>query len=101
MPVKRNPYLSGLLASPLLISASSSSLTLNAKDRSAAIEQSTLALLWLWMLARFYANEKRHRVPGWQLEDLALLKIIRDSATRIWNHHYRGKKIIRLEDWRE
>ena len=48
-------------------------------------------LLWLWLLARLYGNEKRRRVPGWHLEDLALLKIIKDNATRIWNHHRPGK----------
>jgi len=59
-----------------------------------------LSLLWLWLLARFYGKEKRCRVRGWQLEDLALLKIVKDNATRLWNHHT-GKKIIRLEDWKE
>lgn len=57
-------------------------------------------LLWLWLLARFYGNEKRRRVPGWHLEDLALLKIIKDNATRLWHHHRPGKNVISLEDWR-
>ena len=59
------------------------------KDKISAI----LSLLWLWLLARFYGNEKRRRVRGWQLEDLALLKIIKDNAARLWNHHP-GKNII-------
>ena len=98
--MKRYCYLSGLLLSLLLMSASCSSLTLNVKDRSPATEQSTVALLWLWLLARIYGNEKKCRVRGWQLEDLALLKIVKDNATRLWNHHT-GKKLIRLEDWKE
>lgn len=56
-----------------------------------------LGLLWLWLLARFYGNEKRRRVRGWQLEDLALLKIIKDNAARLWNHHP-SKKVISLKD---
>jgi hypothetical protein len=24
-----------------------------------------LGLLWLWLLARFHASEKRRRIPGW------------------------------------
>ncbi len=79
--MRRYRYLSGLLLNLLFISASCSSLKLNVKDRSPATEQSTVALLWLWLVARFYATEKRRRIPGWQLEDLALLKIIKDNAT--------------------
>jgi len=59
-----------------------------------------LGLLWLWLLARFYTNEKRCRIPGWQLEDLALLKIIKDNAAHLW-HHHDAKSIIRLEDCRQ
>ncbi|NVM26800.1 MAG: hypothetical protein HWN70_12910 [Desulfobacterales bacterium] len=99
--MKRYRYPSGLLLSPLLISASCSSLTLNIKDRSPATEQSTLALLWLWLLARFYGKEKRRRVLGWQLADLALPKIINDNATQILNHHHPSKKVTKLEDWKE
>jgi len=57
-----------------------------------------LGLLWLWLLARFHGNEKRRRIPGWQLEDLALLKIIKDNAARLWHHQHPRKKIISLED---
>ncbi|NVM25701.1 MAG: hypothetical protein HWN70_07260 [Desulfobacterales bacterium] len=99
--MKRYHYQSGLLLSLLLISPSCSSLTLNVKDRSPAAEQSTVALLWLWLLARFYTIEKRRRVLEWQLEDIDLPKIIKDNAARLWNHHHPGKELIRLEDWRE
>ena len=68
----------------------------NYKGKISAI----LGLLWLWLLARFYGNEKRRRVRGWQLEDLALLKIIKDNAVRLWNHHHPSKNIISLEDWK-
>jgi hypothetical protein len=59
-----------------------------------------LALLWLWTLARFYSAEKRRRIPAWYLEDLALLKIIKTNALRLWNNHRPDRKIIQLEDWR-
>jgi hypothetical protein len=59
-----------------------------------------MGLLWLWFLARFYTNEKRRRIPGWSFDDLARLKLIKDSATRLWHHHHPYRKIIRLEDWR-
>ena len=68
----------------------------NAKRKIYAL----LGLLWLWLLARFYGGEKRRRVRGWQLEDLALLKIIKDNAARLWNHHHPSKKIISLDNWR-
>lgn len=89
-----------LVIIPVLLT-SCRSLALNVKHRSPATEQSILRLLWLWLLARFYANEKGRWVFGWQLEDLALLKIIKDNATPLWNHHDPGKKIIRLEDWKK
>ncbi len=66
--MKRYRYQSGLLLTLLFNSASCSSLTLNAKHRSPATEQSILGLLWLWLLARFYANEKTRRVRIWQSE---------------------------------
>jgi len=52
-----------------------------------------LSLLRFWTLARFYAAEKRRRIPAWQMEDLALLKIIKTNALRLCNNH-------RLEDWK-
>jgi len=36
-----------------------------------------LGLFWLWTLAKFYSTEKSRRIPRWQLEDLAPLKIIK------------------------
>jgi hypothetical protein len=57
-------------------------------------------LLWLWTLVRFYSAEKRRRIPRWQLEDIALLKIIKINALRLWNNHRPDRKIIRLEEWR-
>ena len=59
-----------------------------------------LGLLWLWTLAILYEAEKRRRIPRWQLEDLALLKIIKTNALRLWNTHRPDRKIIRLEEWR-
>jgi len=53
----------------------------------------------LWLLARFYSTEKSIRLPGWQLEGLALLKIIKDNSARLWNTGQPDRKVIRLEDW--
>jgi hypothetical protein len=47
-----------------------------------------LSLFWLCLLARFCTTEKNSRVPGSQLEYLAILKIIK-------------KNTIRLEDWKQ
>jgi hypothetical protein len=52
------------------------------------------------LIARFYATEKNRRIPGWQLEGLALLKLIKPSALRLWNNHRPDRKNIRLEHWR-
>ena len=59
-----------------------------------------LGILWLWTLARLYEGEKRRRIPAWNMEDLAFLKIIKTNALRLWNNHRPDRKIIRLEDWR-
>ena len=59
-----------------------------------------MALFCLWLLARAYTIEQGRKHEKLSTEDIALLKIIKDNATRIWNHH-RGKKVIRLEDCKE
>ena len=59
-----------------------------------------LGLIWLCFLARFYSAEKGLRIPGWQLDYLARLKLIKDSALQLWNTHRPDRKIIRLEDWK-
>jgi hypothetical protein len=60
-----------------------------------------LSFLMLWLLARFYIIEMSRRIPGWQLEDLAFLKIINTYAPRLWNNQRPDRKITRLEDWKE
>ena len=55
-----------------------------------------LGLLWLWTLARLYAAEKRRRIPAWQLEEHALIKIIKVNALRLWNNHRQNRKTISL-----
>jgi len=57
-----------------------------------------VALLSLWLLVRAYELQRGRKHSRLSMEDLALLKIIKDNAARIWNHHRPGKKIIRLED---
>jgi hypothetical protein len=60
-----------------------------------------MALFCLWLLARTYTIEQGRKHEKLSTEDIALLKIIKDNATRIWNHHHPGKKVIRLEDCKE
>ena len=60
-----------------------------------------VALLSLWLLVRAYELQRGRKHSRLSMEDLALLKIIKDNAARIWNHHRPGKKIIRLEDRKE
>ena len=126
--MKKYRFYGGLFVTPLLITTSCSYLTNNVKnttDYSPPLEQTKhaqaqllaiqtipgkksssllrsglLGLLWLWTLARFYSAEKRRRIPAWQLEDLALLKIIKSNALRLWNSHRPDRKLIRLEDYR-
>jgi hypothetical protein len=71
------------------------------KKSSPLLRSGLLGLLWLWTLARLYEAEKRRRIPRWQLEDLALLKIIKTNALWLWNNHRPDRKIIRLEEWRQ
>jgi hypothetical protein len=59
-----------------------------------------LSLIWLWFLARLYTEEKRRQITGWSFDDLARLKLIKDTATRLWDMRRPDRKIIRLEDWR-
>jgi len=126
--MKKYPFYGGLFVTLLLITTSCSYFTNNVKntnDYSPPFEQakhaqaqllaihtipgkksspllhsSLLGLLWLWTLARFYSAEKRRRISAWQLEDLALLKIIKTNALRLWNSHLPARKIIRLEERR-
>jgi hypothetical protein len=49
------------------------------------------------LTASFSTNEKRRRIPGWSFDDLALLKLIKGTTTRLW-HLNQLKNIIRQED---
>jgi hypothetical protein len=60
-----------------------------------------LYVFWLWLLARLYEPENSRQTFAWQLEDLALPKIIKTNALRLWNNHRPDSKIIQLEDLRE
>jgi len=60
-----------------------------------------MALLCLWLLERAHQIHRGRKYHKLSIEDLALLKIIKDNASRIWNHHRPGKKIIRLEGWKQ
>jgi len=48
------------------------------------------------LTARFYTDEKRHHIPGWSFDDLARLKLIKDTATRLWRHHHPANKPLSL-----
>ena len=126
--MKKHHFYGGLFVTPLPITTSCGYLTSNVKntnDYSPPLEQAKhaqaqllaiqttpdkkssqllrsglLGLLWLWTLARSYSSEKRRWIPAWKLEDLALLKIIKTNALRLWNNHRPARKIIRLEEWR-
>jgi hypothetical protein len=51
-----------------------------------------------FLTARLYTNEKRRRIPGWSFDDLALLKSIKATTTRLWHYHHPRKNIIKLEE---
>jgi len=57
-----------------------------------------LALLFLMSIARLWEQEKRHLQKKFKEDDLALLKIIKDNAARIWKQQTSKGKIIRLDD---
>ena len=71
------------------------------KKFSSLLRRGLLGLLWLWTLARLYEAETRLRIPRWHLEDLALLKIIKTNALRLWNNHRPDRKIIHLDEWKQ
>jgi hypothetical protein len=54
-----------------------------------------------FLAARFYTNEKRCQATRWQVDDLALLKSIKDNALRLWDNHRPDRKVIRLEELKE
>jgi len=110
--MKKYCYFVGLLVIHPLIPARYSSFTTSVKNRntySPPLEQEkhTQAVITAVqttpenkpnLIARFYATEKSRRIPGWQLEDLTLLKIIKTNALWLWDNHRPDKKIIRQEN---
>jgi hypothetical protein len=53
-----------------------------------------------FLTVRLYTNENRRRTPGWSFDDLALLKSIKATSTRLWHTHRLENKVIRLQDWK-
>jgi len=88
--MKKSHFYSGLLLTPLPFSADFASLLPTPSAHDAQNNQAVLYTIF----------KNMHRIPGWQFDDLALLKAIKDSATRLWQHYYLKRKIIRLEEWR-
>lgn len=70
-------------------------------DQNQHILLALAGLFWLWFLIRIYQIERGRTRQRLSIDDLALLKIIKDNATRIWHNHHPGKNIISLEDWKE
>ena len=60
-----------------------------------------LALAFLWVFSRAYYFERTRKRLKLDTEDLGLMKIIRDSAARVWRKHRPGRNVVRLDDWRE
>lgn len=60
-----------------------------------------MALLCMWLLVRAYEIQRGRKYQKLNMDDIGPLKIIKDNATRIWNHHHPGKRVIRLEDCKE
>ena len=84
-----------------LIFKAQSNLLVQFVDKNHHTILALMALFCLWLLARAYTIEQKRKHEKLSTEDIALLKIIKDNATRIWNHHHPGKKVIRLEDCKE
>ena len=59
-----------------------------------------LAHLVLWLLYRFYHRERMTRYRKISIEEIAVMKINRDSANQIWEKHRPGRNVIRIEDYR-
>ena len=60
-----------------------------------------LALLFLMIFTKLWEEEKRRLRKRFTHQDLALLKIIKDNAARIWRNQNLEGTIVRIEDWRE
>ena len=60
-----------------------------------------LGIIFLWIYIRAYSTEKNRRYTKISKEEVGLLKIIRDNASRIWENHRPGRNVVRLEDWKE
>jgi hypothetical protein len=81
-------FYNGLLFAILPLSPHSCSLSPTLSTAQAQRRQATLSTTF----------EKSRRIPRWQFDNLALLKLIKDSTTRLWGHHHPRKNIVRLED---
>jgi len=58
-----------------------------------------LGLSTIWLLFRMYYAERVRHYRKFSKEEIALVKIIKDNAGRIWENHRPGRKVIRREDW--
>jgi hypothetical protein len=79
---------SSLLLIPLPFSADLPSLSPTLSTAQTQTKQAALSTIF----------ENMRRIPGWSFDDLARLKLIKNSATRHWHHHHSNIKIIRLEN---
>ena len=84
-----------------LIFKAQSNLLVQFVDKNPHAILGLMALLCMWLLVRAYEIQRGRKYQKLNMDDIGPLKIIKDNATRIWNHHHPGKKVIRLEDCKE
>lgn len=76
-----------------------------AQGRSVSGLAGVVGLLVIWLLYRVYATARKKarlaNANGLRLEDMAMLKIIRDNAAFLWELYRPNRKIIRLDEWRK
>ena len=89
--MKKSLFYKGLLFTPLPFSANFSSLSVSFSTNEAQNKQAVLSTTF----------EKNRQIPRWQFDDLALLKAIKDNATRLWNMRRPDRNLIKLEHCRQ
>jgi len=57
------------------------------------------AFLGMGAMAYLYYLEKTRKYLNFSLEELGLIKTIMVSASRIWENHKPGRKVIRIKDY--
>jgi len=58
-----------------------------------------LALFALLLITRAFNSHIVHRQVNFSGEELSMIKIIQDTAGRIWENHRPEKKVVRIRDY--